>query len=877
MPGWDGGDLVRRALAGAPVGARAVSLRTGAAWVTVVPDGVPLAAHGWKLHISSRAVTFPALAAVLLPRLLAERCHFKLARSEAALARLNSGRDTPAAVGKAVTVYPGPARVRDLGLALAALLRGHEGPRVLSDRRIAADAPVYYRYGPFIARWVPGERGGLGIRIPGPDGEWFDAVATLEYRRPSWAADPFGAGPEDAGAEGAGSGGAEGGGAPPLGGRYRPVRGIHQAAQGNVYRAEDTATGRPVIVKQARAYVGEGRRGDARTRLRNERRVLAACRDLAGVPAFVDHFAHGPDEFLVTTDVGALNLLHRVRTGGALPVGELRRVARRIAGTLVALHDRGIVMRDVTPRNVVLGAGRAFLVDFGLSALAGFHPPGGTPGFAPPGQLRDEPPDRADDCFAFGMTLGYAATGMLPLAGIAERALARRRMLQGLGAAGAGAGTVAAIGGLLADDRATAEAALRDLAAGRWPAGPGPAPPGTAPPPDEPVARLTERVLDLVLAGVGRYHLDGDEAAIGSVDGGLYTGSAGIGLELLHHRDRPGVPAVLRLLVAHARAATARIGPAEGLYAGTTGVALFLAHAAAAGFGTGEAPPPGAPPEPNDDVFSGVAGVGLGHLLLADVTGDPGHLAAAGARAEQLLSRDGPRLSVAADSGLPPGAGVDPTFGYAHGLAGVVDFLTGLAARTADPQVGEAALAGARRLARRAAELAGAAAAPSAVPIAASWCQGLAGAARALGHAAVVLGEPELDRAARTAGAACAAWVPRMENLSQCCGASGVGSALLDLADSSGDDRFRAGAERVARHLLVRSHGPDAAPEMIDTEGQDAPLSFGMGYAGILAFLRGLSSPGAPDPLRAVPVRAPPGTPASPRPRPRRDAGRRTA
>ncbi|WP_059005949.1 class III lanthionine synthetase LanKC N-terminal domain-containing protein [Streptomyces specialis] len=448
MTGWDAGELLRRAAASVPAAARAVSAHTGPTWVTVVPDGVPLAGHGWKLHVSSRAGTFPALAALLLPRLLRERCHFKLARSEAALARVNSGQESPAAVGKAVTVYPEAARVRDLGLALAALARGHEGPRVLSDRRIAADAPVYYRYGPFVAHWVPGERGGLGIRIPGPGGEWFDAVATLEYRRPSWAADPFSAG---AGA-GAGPDGPDesvGGGGPPLpGGRDRPTRGIHQAAQGNVYRAEDTATGRPVVVKQARAHVGEGRRGDARTRLRNERRVLAACRDVAGVPAFVDHFAHGPDEFLVTSDVGALNLLHRVRTGGALPPGDLRRLARRVAGTVAALHERGVVMRDVTPRNVVLGPDRAFLVDFGLSALDGFHLPGGTPGFAPPGQFRDEPPDPADDCFALGMTLGYAATGMLPLSGVADRALARRRMLQGLDAAGAGRATAGGGGGL---------------------------------------------------------------------------------------------------------------------------------------------------------------------------------------------------------------------------------------------------------------------------------------------------------------------------------------------------------------------------------------------------------------------------------------------
>ncbi|MDT0344304.1 class III lanthionine synthetase LanKC N-terminal domain-containing protein [Streptomyces litchfieldiae] len=851
-PGWDGVELIRRALAAAPGAGH--SLHVSDSWITVVPAGVPLAEHGWKLHISARAGTFPQLAGTLLPFLLAERCHFKIVRSGAVLTRVNSGLAAPAAVGKAVTVYPDPGRVRDLGRALARLLRGHEGPRVLSDRRVAADAPVYYRYGPFAARWYAGERGGLGIRIPGPGGAWFDAVASLEYRQPSWVADPFRA----AGPDGSDS---SGGSADPveepvvLGGRYRLTRGIYRAAHGNVFRAEDTATGRRVIVKQARAHVAEGRSGDARTRLRNERRVLTACAGIEGVPTFHDHFAHGPDEFLVTADVGALNLLHHVRLNGALPLGTAdalgEPLAVRLAGTIAALHDRGVLMRDITPRNVVLGPDRPFLVDFGLAALDGLQLPGGTPGFAPPGQLRGEPPGPADDCFAFGMTLGYAATGMLPLTGVTDRELARRRMLQALTAVPPA--VVETIDGLLSPNEARATGTLRAFAAGRRPpAANGPLARPLAPePPDEPAALLEERVLSLILSAVDRHQLDGDEAAIGAVDASVHTGSAGLGLALLRHRERPGVPRVLRRLIGHARDATRKVALAEGLFAGSTGIELFLARARAAGFDAGEVAPAGAP-EPQDDVFSGAAGVGLGQLLLAEVSDDPAErLAFARGEAEVLMARSEPLLGVG-DAGLPPGAGVAPSFGYAHGLSGIVDFLVGLAAVTGDPDVARAALDRSRRLARRARQLAAAAGAPSAVPIAASWCQGLAGAARALQHAGVVLDEPECVRAAAVAGDACVRWIPRMENLSQCCGVCGVGSALLDLADSGGGEKYRAAAGRVARHLMVRSHGPDDAPELIALTGQDAPLSFGMGYAGVLAFLYGLRSPGAPDVLAAV-------------------------
>ncbi|NGO70965.1 lanthionine synthetase LanC family protein [Streptomyces boncukensis] len=858
---WDVEAFLKEAVDTAPDPGH--SLHTDSHWATVEPHGAPLPEHGWKLHISSRADNLPELLDALVPALLDARCHFKVARSLPVLVRLNHGQDSPAAVGKAVTVYPEPSRARELGLALAELLRGHEGPRVLSDRRIRADSPVYYRYGPFSARWYAGDKGALALRIPGPDGAFFDAAATLDYRQPSWVTDPFAAAdsPHGAGADGPGD---------VLGGRYRVTRGIYQAAHGNVFRAVETASGREVVVKQARAHVGEGRGGsDARTRLRNERRVLEAARGIEGLPEFLDHFAHGDDEFLVTSDAGSTNLLVHVRLHGAFlhpahtaygapPAGFLRMMTE-LAGTLCALHDRGVVMRDLTPRNIVLGEKRAVLIDLALAALDGLHLPGGTAGFAPARQLADEPPRAEDDCYALGMALGYAATGMLPLTGTAVPGLARTRMLQSLGALyGATQRDFVRLLGALTDDRpAAAREALRALAAGEWfgtqaasAAPAGHAPVGGAEPETEP-EQLAGHALGTLLGAVDRYLLDAPATAIGGVDASVYTGSAGVGLELLHHQDHPDVPRAVTRLAAHTAAASRRVGLAPGLYAGTTGIRIFRALALRAGYAA-EPPREDVPPEPTDDMLSGMAGVGLGHLLLYDTEGGAAHLDLAREHAARMLSRSEPLMAVTPDSGLPHGAGVDPSFGYAHGLAGVVDFLVALAARDQDPAVARGALARAHELRRRAADLVAASAAPSAVPITASWCQGLAGAARALHHAGTLFDEPALRAAALSAAHACADWVPRMENLSQCCGVSGVGSALVELARDSGDERCWEGAGRAARQLLTRSAGPDEAPSFIDLDGQDAPLSWGMGVAGALAFLRRLAQPAQRDLLPPV-------------------------
>src|SRR5690606_26437402 len=102
-----------------------------------------------------------------------------------------------------------------------------------------------------------------------------------------------------------------------------------------------------------------------RARLRNERRILQACSGVPRIPRFLDHFSHGGDEYLATTDAGRENLVDHVWAHGAMlarspdPAGgadgsALARLAADLVATLGALHERGVVMRDVTPRNVVL-------------------------------------------------------------------------------------------------------------------------------------------------------------------------------------------------------------------------------------------------------------------------------------------------------------------------------------------------------------------------------------------------------------------------------------------------------------------------------------------------------------------------------------------
>ncbi|MFE9658244.1 class IV lanthionine synthetase LanL [Micromonospora sp. NPDC006431] len=850
---WESGPFVKRLVDERYGGRYTVRLRPQ--WTYVDRDDVQLPDHGWKLHISSRAEDFAAMAARTVPFLLEVGCSFKLASTSGVLTAMNYGIETPAGVGKAITVYPQQDRVRDLGLALVELLRGHPGPRVLSDRRIDGDAPVYYRYGPFVARWFRGQRGLMSIQIPGPHGETFDAVADLDYRQPDWVTDPFRPESDDETPE-------------LLGGRYRLEDGVQRTAQGSVFRARDTTTDRVVIVKQARAYVGDSGNGlDARSRLRNERRVLTACEGVPGVPAFIDHFAHGDDEFLVTTDVGDQDLAYRVGNQGAMlragtPVSPgFTQLVAQLARTLLALHTRGVVMRDITPRNVVIGADRAHLVDFGISALDGLHVPGGTHGYASWDQMRNGPATPSNDHYSLGMTLAFAATSLSPVVDETEADVPAQRALQSLTSilGPRHAPFTDLVAELLQGTPEQATAALRTLANEDWAAHTSATPRRQSMPTADPIV-LEQQVLDQLLWEVEHRQLRQPASAFANVDGSIYTGSAGVGLELLHHRHQPGVPELLHQLAEHTVRANTRIDVPPGLFLGSTGSHLFLAQLRKAGFDVALPAIPAVPynvDDEHDDIMTGTAGVGLGHLYLADVLSDPAHLDAARACVDNLLAKTEMTLSVALDAGLPEEIDTDPSASYSHGRAGVIDLLIAYTARTGDPEVRAAAQERSQELRNRADVLIGRARDPRAIPLSVSWCQGLAGIGRTLLHAAELFDASEFTAAAVSAAEACTAWIPRLGGLSQCCGLTGVGGFLIDCARHTGDDRHQRAAHAVVPQLLARSHGPDGSPLFVNSNRQDAPWSWATGNAGILAFLRRLNRPDTPEvvPYSHLPLR----------------------
>ncbi|MFF7438247.1 class IV lanthionine synthetase LanL [Streptomyces sp. NPDC008122] len=827
-------------------------------WSYLNDPRMPAMEHGWKLHVSARPGDLDAVTRLVLPVLARYVCHAKFARDPETLRRLNSGVVSAGAVGKAITVYPVADAVVDVARDLAAVLRDREGPRVVSDRRVDPRAPVYYRYGPFTGDYRTGRSGRLESVMTGPDGRIFDGLAVGRYRCPPWAEDPFASGSGD---------GEEPASAPGFGGgRYTVTAGIARAPRGNVYRAVDRARGRPVVVKQARAFVGEDESGtDGRHRLRNERTVLTALDGVTGVPRALDYFAHRTDEYLVMSDCGTRDLRRDVllngpyRADGTRSARALSVLASRLLLVLDAIHGRNVVVRDLKPDNVVLddaGPGRCHVIDFGISEWNGSGPGGATPGYNEPVLPPTGPASPADDYYALGATLFFAATGMDPVIVDTDHEVNRDRTLACLAGALPGEvhrGIRASITGLLSFDPA-----VRTVSAGRLRSGT----PGTVRGPARP--RIDDDLLDEIIAhttafcvGEARAIVDPERAAQLNVPTSIdvYGGSSGLGLELLHHAHRPHVRSAVTELARWTAEQKRNLAP--GFYTGRTGVELFLTKAEAEAGADAEAQsghpvlpdraPDGGPPEA--DLIAGAAGIGLGRLLLARHALGSGqrpaadrHLAVA-ADCDRMLASGTARLT---PTGADTAGSAALREGIAHGEAGVAWFLLEYGAATGDPDAISRSEKVAAHLAALTPDVIAAAAAPGATRRYGSWCRGLAGIGSVLVRAADLLDEPGYLDLARRAARACAALAPRMPLVTQCCGLAGAGELMVDLAGASASEEFRDAAETVALLILSRSGGTWSRPVFPDTGLTGASATWAGGSAGVLAFFRRLHDLGGP-------------------------------
>ncbi|THA28125.1 serine/threonine protein kinase [Streptomyces sp. A1277] len=203
-------------------------------------------------------------------------------------------------------------------------------------------------------------------------------------------------------------------------GAYRLLGRLGAGGMGRVYLGR-SAGGRTVAVKVVHPHFAL----DEQFRARFRREVEAARRIGAQWTAPVlDADPDAPVPWVATGYVAGPPLSAAVTDHGPLPEHAVRVLGAGLAEALAAVHERGLIHRDVKPSNVLLALDGPRLIDFGIAraidATASLTSTGvsvGSPGYMAPEQIRGADISGAADVFSLGAVLAYAATGSAPFLG----------------------------------------------------------------------------------------------------------------------------------------------------------------------------------------------------------------------------------------------------------------------------------------------------------------------------------------------------------------------------------------------------------------------------------------------------------------------------
>jgi serine/threonine protein kinase len=216
---------------------------------------------------------------------------------------------------------------------------------------------------------------------------------------------------------------------PTVVGPYRLLGRLGSGGMGRVYLGR-SAGGRTVAVKMVHPHFAL----DEEFRARFRREVDAARRvGGAWTAPVLDADPEANVPWVATAYAAGPSLSAAVADGGALPAHSVRVLGAGLAEALTAVHELGLVHRDVKPSNVLLTLDGPLLIDFGiaraLDGTASLTSSGvsiGSPGYMSPEQILGKGATGAADVFSLGAVLTYAATGEAPFRGDSSSALLYR-------------------------------------------------------------------------------------------------------------------------------------------------------------------------------------------------------------------------------------------------------------------------------------------------------------------------------------------------------------------------------------------------------------------------------------------------------------------
>jgi serine/threonine-protein kinase len=208
--------------------------------------------------------------------------------------------------------------------------------------------------------------------------------------------------------------------------RYEILGPLGRGGMGMVYRAFDRDLGETVAIKILRPDVAR-ESGRNEQRFRSEIRLARRVRHRNVCSVYGD----GEDRgllYICMELVEGENLSRSARQGNGLPPAEAWSATLQVADGLRAIHEVGVVHRDLKTANLMRDhAGVVRVMDFGIAKQHGEGAGGvtvtatgslmGTPEYMSPEQLRGDPVDFRSDIYSLGVVVYELFTGAVPFRG----------------------------------------------------------------------------------------------------------------------------------------------------------------------------------------------------------------------------------------------------------------------------------------------------------------------------------------------------------------------------------------------------------------------------------------------------------------------------
>ena len=179
--------------------------------------------------------------------------------------------------------------------------------------------------------------------------------------------------------------------------RYRPIKFLGEGGFGRTFQAVDEKRlNTPCVIKQfLPQQAGSGALQKATELFQQEAKRLQELGKHPQIPDLEAFFPQDGRLYLVQDFIDGQNLLQEFQNQGTLNEPQIRNILIELLPVLQFIHDNKVIHRDIKPENIIRSKnGQLFLIDFGVSKettgsiLTRIGTTVGTPGYAPPEQLR---------------------------------------------------------------------------------------------------------------------------------------------------------------------------------------------------------------------------------------------------------------------------------------------------------------------------------------------------------------------------------------------------------------------------------------------------------------------------------------------------------